>query len=68
MTKQVTFQASEDFSQALPKAQVNEVAAWVAANPKATIVATGIAEGACPLTYAGISASAPILTAPLAKG
>ena len=48
MTKQVTFQASEDFSQALPKAQVNEVAAWVAANPKATIVATGIAEGGLP--------------------
>lgn len=44
----VTFQAPEDFTTMLPQAQINAVALWVAANPKAVIKAKGIAEGGLP--------------------
>ena len=48
MTKQVTFEAPEGFNDMAPKAQVNAVAAWVAANPKAMIKPTAIGEGGLP--------------------
>ncbi len=43
-----TFQAPEDFTTMLPQAQINAVALWVAANPKAVIKPVGIAEGGLP--------------------
>ena len=45
-----TFEAPEGFNEALLKAQINAVSAWVAANPTATIEAIGIGEGGLP-TY-----------------
>ena len=49
-TKQVTFQAPEGFAEMAPKAQINAVAAWVAANPTARIAPIGgkLAEGGLP--------------------
>tara|TARA_R100000315_G_C5178854_1_gene103582 strand:+ start:123 stop:470 length:348 start_codon:yes stop_codon:yes gene_type:complete len=47
-TKQTTFEAPEGFNEMAPKAQANAVAAWVAANPKATIQPTAIGEGGLP--------------------
>ena len=46
--KQVTFEAPEGFAEMAPKAQVNAVAAWVAANPTARVEALSIAEGGLP--------------------
>ena len=43
-----TFEAPEGFNEALLKVQVNAVAAWVAANPTATLQAVGIGEGGLP--------------------
>ena len=40
-----TFEAPEGFNEALLKVQVNAVAAWVAANPTATITAVAVAVG-----------------------
>ena len=48
--KAATFEAPEGFNEALLKAQINAVSAWVAANPTATIEAIGIGEGGLP-TY-----------------
>ena len=49
-TTPATFEAPEGFNEALLKVQVNAVAAWVAANPTATLQAVGIGEGGLP-TY-----------------
>ena len=43
-----TFKPSEALATNLTKLQVAEVAAWVAANPKAVIQAVNVAEGALP--------------------
>ena len=47
-TKQATFEAPEGFNEMLLKNQINAVAAWVAANPNATIQPTAIGEGGLP--------------------
>ena len=52
MTKQAsktaTFEAPDGFAEMMPKAQASAVAAWVAANPTATIAAVAVGEGGLP--------------------